>query len=213
MTEKPGRLGDHLSWWAYRIVNEPLLAAAKDRVTETVLRHRPGRVLEVGCGTGWQAVRIARRGVPVTAVDLSDRLFPAAGSPRLPANLRFLAADGRRLPFAGGTFDLALASLVLHGLEESDGRAVLREMRRLLRPRGILLIVEFDFDPRQERRAAARLVRLFERMAGREHSRNSRRFLDRGGLPALAGREGLLIRERIPVLGGLGGIFELAAPR
>ena len=203
------------SWWAYRAFIEPLLAAAKAQTARAALRLRPREVLEVGSGTGRQAVLLARLGLEVTATDLSARLFPAAArGPRAPAGPRFLEADARDLPFPDGAFALVLVSLLLHGLDEADRGAVLREARRVLRPGGTLLVLEFDFDPRRERGWTPLLIRFFERLAGAEHFGNSMRFLERGGVPALAGREGWRVRRREPLLNGRGALFECepAAP-
>lgn len=202
---KPGR-------WGYLLVTEPLLRQAKERILRAVLERRPRRVLEVGCGTCRQSILIARHGVAVVGVDVCAALFPPPGSRRVPARLALRVADGRALPFAAGSFDLALISLVLHALEPADQRAVIGEMVRVLRPGGTLLLADFDFDVERDRTGSALLIRLFERLAGGEHHRNCQRFLRRGGVTALAAAAGLEVDRRHPILNGKGSILVVESP-
>lgn len=94
------------------------------------------RVLDVGCGAGTDLVRFARGGALVSGVDLSGSAIALArqnfAQHGLDADLR--EADGERLPFGDGTFDLVFA----HGVVQytPDPAALVRECRRVLRPGG-----------------------------------------------------------------------------
>jgi SAM-dependent methyltransferase len=98
-------------------------------------------VLDFGCGHGMAAIVLARRGAAVTAFDLSSAYLEEACS-RAEANgvtVRFLLADGERLPFADNSFDRIWGNAVLHHLNlEQAGR----ELRRVLRPGGIAVFCE-----------------------------------------------------------------------
>jgi SAM-dependent methyltransferase len=102
----------------------------------------PGRpVLDYGCGHGMAAVVLARRGAHVTAFDLSPGYLQEA-SRRAHANgvaVRFVQADGERLPFADASFDRVWGNAVLHHLDL--GRAA-PELRRVLRPGGVAVFCE-----------------------------------------------------------------------
>ena len=93
-------------------------------------------VLEVGCGAGTDLVRFARGGARVTGVDLSASAIELArqnfAQQGLTADLH--EADGERLPFADGTFDLVYA----HGVVQytSNPVALIHECHRVLRPGG-----------------------------------------------------------------------------
>ena len=127
---------------------------------------------------------------------------PAAGEPRI------LVADGRALPFATATFDAALISLALHEMDPRDRPLVVAELIRVVRPGGRLFIMDYDLRiERSPRAAAAILIRIIERIAGKRHHRNFRNFLENGGVPALLPPHEALLHARRPVLGGMGSIF------
>lgn len=112
--------------------SEPLAREFADVVGLT-----PGqRVLDVGCGPGALTQVLAERlGLPaVSAVDPSAA-YVAAARARLPGvEIRRASAEG--LPYAEGTFDAALAQLVVHFMV--DPVAGLREMARVTRPAGVV---------------------------------------------------------------------------
>jgi SAM-dependent methyltransferase len=92
-----------------------------------------GRVLDAGCGGGGMPLSFAEEAARVTAIDLVDR-FRDAGV-RLARehglkNLTFARADGLRLPFVQGAFDLVLSHAVIEHV--TDATAYLRECRRVL---------------------------------------------------------------------------------
>lgn len=114
------------------------------------------RVLDCACGIGTQAIGLAMRGYEVVGADLSPKAAARAvveASARGVA-LRALASDMRALPFADGSFDVVLAAdnALPHLLTSDDVLAALREMRRVLRPGGRLIISTRDYDAiRRER--------------------------------------------------------------
>jgi SAM-dependent methyltransferase len=100
------------------------------------------RALDVGCGTGALTAELVRRLGPeaVSAVDPSDSFVAATGS-RLPGlDVRRAAAE--RLPFSDDVFDVALAQLVVHFMD--DPVAGLREMARVTRPGGVVAACVWD---------------------------------------------------------------------
>jgi ubiquinone/menaquinone biosynthesis C-methylase UbiE len=98
-------------------------------------------VLDYGCGHGIAAVVLAQRGARVTAFDLSAGYLREA-QPRAQANgvvVRFVQADGERLPFANSSFDRVWGNAVLHHLNIPVAG---REIHRVLRPGGIAVFCE-----------------------------------------------------------------------
>jgi SAM-dependent methyltransferase len=102
---------------------------------------RGRRILDLGCGHGMAAVVLARRGADVVGLDLSIGYLREAQE-RARANgvrIRWLVADGERLPFADDAFDGIWGNAVLHHL---DPFVTGRELRRVLAPGGTAVICE-----------------------------------------------------------------------
>src|SRR4051812_46466889 len=96
------------------------------------------RILDVGCGSGPLSGALRDRGAIVSGFDLSEAMIRLARA-RLGEDANLLVHDlARPLPFSDAAFDDAVASLVLHYLE--DWTAPLAELRRVLRRGGRLLV-------------------------------------------------------------------------
>jgi ubiquinone/menaquinone biosynthesis C-methylase UbiE len=100
------------------------------------------RVLDVGAGTGALASELVRRGVEVAAADPSPP-FAAALAARLPG-AEVQQAPAEALPWADESFDAALAQLVVTFMK--DAPAGVAEMRRVVRPGGVVAICMWDLD-------------------------------------------------------------------
>jgi ubiquinone/menaquinone biosynthesis C-methylase UbiE len=113
----------------------PLQALEEPRVHEALGDVRGLAVLDLGCGTGRHAVRLAAAGAHVTAVDFSDGMLAAARHKAGAEAMRFLVHDLHdRLPFADGAFDVMVSGLVLEHLRALAG--FFGEARRVLRAGG-----------------------------------------------------------------------------
>lgn len=102
------------------------------------------RVLDFGAGIG-SSVSHFRRYFPdisLTCVDVSlDSL--GIGSERF-AEVDFVAFDGRRLPFADASFDCVYSACVFHHIDPALHVPLLAELRRVLRPGGLITIFEHN---------------------------------------------------------------------
>ncbi|WP_242660975.1 class I SAM-dependent methyltransferase [Mycobacterium alsense] len=106
----------------------------------TLLRQLPrrcGRVLDVGCGAGAFAARLASRTERVDAVDRSAAMISAARR-RAPANVTCVHADVLELPLPGEHYDAIVSNTALHHLPLADA---LRHLAPALRPGGVLAAV------------------------------------------------------------------------
>lgn len=101
-------------------------------------------LLDVGCGPGTITVEFADTLAPgrVVGVDASAEVIAKAGEFERP-NLEFLVADAYALPFDDDTFDIAHAHQTLQHV--ADPVAMLREMRRVVKPGGILAARDVDY--------------------------------------------------------------------
>lgn len=103
---------------------------------------RGSDVVDLGCGTGRHAVRLAAGGARVTAVDFSEGMVAKARSKAGWDRVRFVAHDlTQRLPFADRSFHRVLAGLVLDHIGDLTG--FLSECRRVCRPDGFVLVSGF----------------------------------------------------------------------
>jgi SAM-dependent methyltransferase len=96
-------------------------------------------ILELGCGTGNDAARLAGEGYSVTAIDWSDEAIEQALA-RFGPMVQFVAADmTRRLPFADGSFDAVMSNVAVHMFPDGVTRAVFAEVERLVRVGGLFM--------------------------------------------------------------------------
>jgi demethylmenaquinone methyltransferase/2-methoxy-6-polyprenyl-1,4-benzoquinol methylase len=95
-------------------------------------------VLDACCGTGDLAIEAARAGGRVTGVDFSERMLERAR--RKAPELEWLQADVLSLPLEAASFDAATIGFGIRNV--ADLEAGLRELARVLRPRGRLAVLE-----------------------------------------------------------------------
>jgi demethylmenaquinone methyltransferase/2-methoxy-6-polyprenyl-1,4-benzoquinol methylase len=119
-------------WWKRRLIR--------------MADGQPGeRALDLCCGTGDVALALSSRGLDVVGLDFSEPMLDVANR-RLnatppSARARFLRGDAQRIPFSDGSFDVVTISYGLRNL--ADWETGLREMARVARPGGRLLVLDF----------------------------------------------------------------------
>jgi len=110
-------------------------------VTRSAVAAGPGmRVLDLAAGTGTSSAEYADDGADVVACDFSTGMV-AEGKRRHP-DIAFVAGDATALPFADASFDTVTISYGLRNVQDTVG--ALREMARVTRPGGRLVIAEFS---------------------------------------------------------------------
>jgi demethylmenaquinone methyltransferase/2-methoxy-6-polyprenyl-1,4-benzoquinol methylase len=128
----------------YDVTNDVLSLGQDRRWRHDVISAvdpRPGElVLDLAAGTGTSSQPFADRGATVVPCDFSLGML-TVGKQARPA-LPFTAGDGTQLPFADETFDAVTISFGLRNIV--DPVAGLREMRRVTRPGGRLVVCEFS---------------------------------------------------------------------
>jgi SAM-dependent methyltransferase len=124
-----------------------------------VLPHlrRDASVLDIGCGAGWVADELTRRGVgEIAAVDVVDV--------RRTRTLPFWLYDGVNIPFPEARFDIAMLNFVLHHVPDERKVALLREALRVVR-RTVFILEDTP-------------VTAIDRFVSRRHGEAYRRRID-----------------------------------
>lgn len=132
-------------------VEAPHPIITRERLRGVLAPEAGERLLEIGVGTGYYSLDLATWVGPEGTLELFDlqRKFLdhtlAAAAERGLANLVATEGDATDLPFADGSVDAVVLTAVLG--EIPDGPAALREIRRVLRPGGRLVVGELFGDP------------------------------------------------------------------
>lgn len=105
-------------------------------------------VLDIGCGTGTLAIlakrQVGARGI-VYGVDASPEMIARAREKARSANVELILKEGaaQNLPFADAEVDVVLSTLMLHHLPRKARPEIVREIKRVLKPGGRFLAVDF----------------------------------------------------------------------
>ncbi len=134
------------------------------KVGRLVAEHKPGRILDVATGTGDLALELQRScpDADVMGADFCEEMLAIARDRGLKESL---VADGLELPFEDDSFDVVTVAFGLRNM--SDWKGGLQEMARVLRPSGLLLVLDFSLPEGLLRRPYAfYLNRILPRIAG-----------------------------------------------
>lgn len=148
------------------------------------LHAAPVRILDLGCGTGEGAVALKRRfpRARVVAADIAPAMVDRARRrSRFWRPFEAVVADCHELPFEDGRFDLVFTSLMLQWADPLD--AALVQIRRVLRPGGLLLASSFGPGTLQE---------LREAWAAADHGVHVNRFIDMHDFGSALARAGFV---------------------
>ena len=152
----PNHTGALIRWPArYDLLLTALTLGRERSFRERTLRParlQPGEsVLDIGCGTGSLAIAAAGHAGPgnVIGIDPSPEMIARARqkAARRSADVTFEVAYAQSLPFPDARFDVVLSTVMLHHIPREGREAALREVRRVLKPGGRLLAVDFGTDP------------------------------------------------------------------
>jgi ubiquinone/menaquinone biosynthesis C-methylase UbiE len=130
------------------------------RLRRRLLRRASGKVLEVAVGTG-KNLQFYPRHCRITALDVSNEMLNVARkrATKLSTDVSFLLGDAETLPFSDNSFDTVVSSLSTCTFP--DPLAALREMRRVCKSEGKILLLEHGRSDRE------RLARFQDRTADR----------------------------------------------
>jgi demethylmenaquinone methyltransferase/2-methoxy-6-polyprenyl-1,4-benzoquinol methylase len=161
----------------YDLLNR-LLSLGVDRwwrrsMVRRVRRQKPQSVLDVATGTGDSAIALKKSGaVRIVGVDISGQMLRQAKKKPKSAGIEFIKADGELLPFDDCCFDAVTISFGIRNFERRQQG--LREMRRVLKQNGTLIVLELSMPAGRIIRSLYKLYFLrIVPLVGRLISRNS----------------------------------------
>ena len=194
----------------YDSVIEPLCAGLRGIGLKLVPPRPKMMVLDIGCGTGTHLGLYEKAGCEVHGIEPSPAMRAVAqGKTR--ATICDVDVSSSPLPYDDDTFDLIITSMVLHETAPATRAAILTEARRVLKPEGQYLIIDYYRGkltfPRGWFHKAA--ITFIEFVAGRDHFRNFRQFMAQGGIEALVAEHPYVVTERKVVSGGNLGVLVL----
>ncbi len=137
-------------------------------------------IADIGAGSGYflmPAARIVGLGAPAYGVDASREMLNLLAKKKLPANVKLVhTRDGYTFDIESGAVDYVIASAIIH---ENDPVRFLKEVRRIMKPGGTLLIIDWRKDalregPPMHERLTPGEVRAF---CSRSHLRSSRALI------------------------------------
>jgi len=167
---------------SYRYFERKILAPLEKQA------QRALDILDLGAGNGWMSYRLTERGQRPVALDIFCDAMDGLGALRhYPQAIRGVAAEFDSIPFRDASFDLAIYNSSFH--YSSDYRATLREVRRCLRPDGLLVIMDTPLYRRRDHGEWMRQERqaYFKKTYGfRSDALGSVEFLDQESLAGLS---------------------------
>ncbi len=167
------------------------------------------RVLDVCCGTGDQALHYARRGIVSNGIDQNPGMIEAARKRQRKYGLEkvsFEIADALYLPFKDGFFDYTSISFGLHEKERTARDRIVSEMKRVTKKEGALIFIDFEVpSPRNRYRY---LIKAIEFVAGKNHYRCFKDYLEQGGLDEILSKNQLRPDKKDYLKNGLVTIIE-----
>jgi arsenite methyltransferase len=194
---QPDSLFERCSWF-YALCREYIFRDHTQEIARSLFpleRPAPGtRLLEIGCGPGFYACRLAEElpNLNATGIDLSHKLIERAKSRarslRLP-NCHFQHADAHQLPFASDSIDAIVVSRLFLIVPDKEG--ILSEIFRVLKPEGRCFIAEptSGFRTRMPLAVMWLLSRLTTSPAGKYREPRQADVMSRPDFEALVGTQ------------------------
>lgn len=146
----------------YDIVTAPF-SSVRERVVDFTRAPEGSRILDIATGTGKQAFAFAKRGYDVSGIDLSEAMLKVAKKKNRYPNVKFEVGDAANLPFENASFDVACISFALHDMLLTIREKTLKEMVRVTRAEGTIVIIDYSLPENKIGRSLIyRLVKLYE---------------------------------------------------
>lgn len=117
-----------------------------EQLVDFVNENSPCHALDVGCGTGTDAIFLAQNGFNVSAIDVSEEAIKIAKSKAEKAGVivDFMVADALDMPFEDETFEFVNDNGCFHQLSKSSWKIFVKEVARVMKPKARYLMKCFS---------------------------------------------------------------------
>ena len=184
----------------YDFVTMPF-SKVRDQVVNLTNARNGSRILDVATGTGKQAFAFAKKGYDIIGIDLSEAMLKVANKNNKYRNVTFEVADATNLPFKDDRFDISCMSFALHDMPLVIRAKALKEMVRVTKRKGMIVIVDYGLPKNKIRRSLIyHFIRLYEGKYYLEFMKSD--------LGTLLRKTGIEIKEEVAVLIGAGKILK-----
>lgn len=186
----------------YSNLIDPLLKDIRIRALKFSGIKDGDKVLDVCCGTGDQIFHYLKKDIVAYGIDLEPSMIKIAKRNKKKlglSNVSFQVADAQNLPFENGFFDSVSISFGLHEKERKTRDRIVSEMKRVAKKEGGLIFI--DYRVPLPKTYISYLIKGVEYLAGREHFRYFKDYLEQGGLNVILKKNRLRVEKRDYAMG------------
>ena len=184
----------------YKLFIDPVLSGLHRCIVENTEPRQ--KVLDVACGTGSLSMAIARKAKNVIGIDLSKDMIITARRGAWKKginNIQFEIRDASDMSvYKDRQFDVAVTSMALHQFNSDLAIKILAGMRRIASE-----VIIADYNHHMPRGYGRTVAWTIERIAGGDHYRNFRNYMQSGGVHWFVKEAGLRIRSEVTRSGGI----------
>jgi len=152
-------------------------------VMNELLKYKEKIILDLCCGTGNQIKLLSKHGFKnLSCLDISDSMLEIAK--RSDSSIKIYKEDAINTNFDDTSFDVVILSFAIHEKDRNTQQALMNEAYRIIKKDGLMLVVDYVFDNKTTKFGKI-LVSIIERIAGGEHDRNFKNYIQNKGLLSL----------------------------
>ena len=158
-------------------------------VMNELLKYKEKVILDLCCGTGNQLNLLSKHGFRnLYCLDISDSMLEIAKRDDSP--IKIYNKDATKTSFDNASFDVVIISFAIHEKDRNTQQALINEAYRIIKKDGFMLVVDYVFDNKTTKFGRI-LISMIERIAGREHYRNFKNYIQNKGLLSLIKKDKL----------------------
>lgn len=149
--------------------NTSIISSLRKHLFDCANPTQGDKVLDVATGTGAVALQFAGKGFETIGIDLSGDMLGVAQSKVTTEPIQFLKGDASQLSFKDESFDIVTVSFALHDMPMGVRVKALKEIKRVLRPGGRFVIMDYALPPnRLWRGISLGIINIYEELNFRQ---------------------------------------------